>query len=212
MSEQRRRRIDRVMQNRIGQVTIVLERLYDPHNGAAVMRTAEALGLTHVHVVEGDEPYFCSRKVSKAAHKWLNIYVHRTIEECATFLRQAGFTLWAALPPPLDTQTTNEHFLLDVQKPLALVFGNEHHGLTKAAIQLCDKRFSIPLPGFTESLNLSVSVALALHHTVEQRLRLRGRRGDLPPAIFEQLRAAYYVASVKHSAELVQRHLQSPPV
>lgn len=221
-SEQRRSRIEQVLLQRLASVTLVLERPYDPHNGAAVLRSAEALGLLHVHIVEGEEAFGAKRKVSRGAHKWLNVHVHDRTAGCLQGLRAAGFKLWAALPPPLagelpatdDSAATGpreaavgaEH--IDARTPVALVFGSEHVGLTPEAIALCHGRFHVPMFGFCESFNLSVSAALALAQVTAARRLALGRPGDLPSAARSRLRAAYYARSVRNAHLICWHWLQ----
>jgi tRNA (guanosine-2'-O-)-methyltransferase len=228
LSDERKRRIEHVLRGRLASVTVVLENLYDPHNGAAVLRTCEALGLHHVHVVEGSEPFFFSRKVSQSAHKWLTVYLHPTVDACLGALHGAGFRCWAAVPPPLRsiapaTAPSGAHeapvrpFLhhtlhppgltLPAGCPTALVFGNEHAGLSARAVELCDGRFGIPMHGFCESLNLSVSVAVALRPLVDGRRAHLGRTGDLGAEALRRLRAGYYALSTPRAVELVLRQL-----
>ncbi len=207
LSDQRRRRIERVARERLSSVTVVLENLYNPHNGAAVLRTCEALGLLHVHVVEGGEAFRFSRKVSAHAHNWLNVYIHASIRSCMAWLHQRGFVCWATVPPD-RVQGAEGDPRVRGDRPAALVFGNEHAGLSPEAISLCDGRFTIPMQGFTESLNLSVSAALALHPTVVQRRAFLGRPGDLDADSLIRLRAAYYARSTAHAVPLILRHLR----
>lgn len=206
LSENRKRRIEQVISSRLVSVTVVLENLHDPHNGAAALRSCEAMGLLHVHVVEDVEPFRCSRKVSQNAHKWLNIYHHQTTEECLLFLREAGFACWAAVPPSAQGSRLGEE-QVGVERPVALVFGNEHQGLSAGALALCQDRFSIPIRGFSQSLNLSVSVAVGLSHTVTRRRAHLGRSGDLTREAKSRLRAACYACSTRHGPDLVLREL-----
>jgi tRNA (guanosine-2'-O-)-methyltransferase len=208
LSAGRKRRIEAVLRERLLTLTVVLENLYDPHNGAAVLRSCEALGLHHVHVVEGSAPFSFSRKVSQSAHKWLAVYLHRSIDDCADHLVRAGFTLWAAIPPPrrgLGHGARPQE--VDVARPAALVFGNEHAGLSARALERCDRSFSIPLAGFGESLNLSVAAAIALARAAERRRELLDGRRELEGAALEQLRAACYAASTPHAPALVMAEL-----
>lgn len=206
LSAGRRRRIEEVLRQRLVSVTVVLENLYDPHNGAAVLRTCEAMGLLHVHVIESEEVFYFSRKVSQNAHKWLSVYLYPSADQCLGTLQRWGFECCAAVPPPRTRQpgaAARPWSRLEVERPLALVFGNEHAGLSKRALELCSVRFSIPLHGFSESLNLSVSAAVILNRVVEaRRARLRGQ-GELGGEALVRLRAGYYALSVPHAAEIV---------
>ena len=133
LTDQRRARIDSVLDARLASVTIVLENLYDPHNGAAALRSVEGIGLDTVHVVEGTGPFAAASTVTIGCDKWLALHSHASAADAARALRAAGMVLCAAVP---DAGTTID----DVQgtQPLALWFGNEHEGLTTEAIELCD--------------------------------------------------------------------------
>lgn len=213
LSAARRRRIEKVLARRLASVTVVIERPYDPHNAAAVLRTVEAAGLTHVHIVEGEGGFSFSRKVTISAHKWLDIYVHRDTASCVRMLRDAGFERWAALPPDIKADKAHGVLLqpgvsLKLPRPVALFFGNEHAGLTQEAIDGCDVRFSLAMQGFTESYNLSVSAALALQLVCAQRRAQIGCVGDLPPGAITRLRAAYYARSTRHAVEVLMAGLR----
>ncbi|PIE18533.1 MAG: RNA methyltransferase [Proteobacteria bacterium] len=199
----RRRRIERVLAQRLASVTVVLEHPYDPHNGAAVLRTAEALGVLDVHVVRGAEGFAFSRKVTVNAHKWLNVYVHADTRACLRALRAAGYGLWAALPPTLGTAPVALDAPATVASPAALVFGNEHAGLTEEAIACCDAPFHLPMFGFGESFNLSVSVALALQPLCAARRAVLGRDGDVVGVRRDRLRAAYYARSARYALRIL---------
>ena len=207
LSEHRRQRIERVLRHRLLSVTVVLENLHDPHNGGAVLRTCEALGLVQVHVVEHKERFSSSPRVTQRAHKWTGVDRHATVEGCLQQLAGWGYTCWAAVPPP-PGERPRAGELVAADRPLALVFGNEHAGLSQQALACCQGRFAIPMFGFTESLNLSVSVAVALQQVTARRRQQLGRPGDLPPAAVDQLRAAYYAASTRYATDVVWRALR----
>jgi tRNA (guanosine-2'-O-)-methyltransferase len=208
LSAERRARIERVLHHRLLSVTVVLENLYDPHNGAAVLRSCEAMGLLHLHVVQSDKPFFFAPKVSQKAHKWLNVHLYPNVDECLGTLRAWGFSCWAALPPSLGDEPPRPGPPVDERGPVALVFGNEHLGLSRRAKELCDRQFSIPLFGFSESLNLSVTAAMTLGRIVEARRARLGGRGELDGEALGRLRAAYYALSTHHAAEIVHHHLR----
>lgn len=206
LSEARKRRIERVLRRRLFTVSIVLENLHDPHNGAAALRTCEALGLLHVHVVQTRDPFPISGKVSQRAHKWLNVHFHESIEACLGRLKAWGFQCWATVPPMLHPETRGVSVPAD--GPVALVYGNEHSGLSPRAVDLCDGLYAIPMYGFTESLNLSVSVAVSLREITERRRAHLARPGDLPRRAHQQLRAAYYAAATPFAADVLYKALE----
>lgn len=209
LAPRRRRRIDAVVAQRLWSVTVVLEAPHDPHNAAAVLRSCEALGLLEVHIVPAAGSFAFSRRVTQHADKWLNVYLHRSVEACLQSLGDAGFLCCAARPPPLAGAAAASASSLPTGRPLALVFGNEHAGLSAAAAAACSHRFHLPMYGFGESLNLSVAAALAVATAVEERRRWNGSPGDLPATERERLRAAYYVRATTHGVSRLLASLGS---
>jgi tRNA (guanosine-2'-O-)-methyltransferase len=207
LSARRIERIERVVSHRLASVTVVLEKPYDPHNGAAVLRSCEAFGLLHVHVISGPGGFSFSRKVTQSAHKWLNVYLHRSTQSCLRMLSDWGYERWAAAPPKLGSRAPSAR--VSQNRPVALVLGNEHAGLSAEALASCDRRFHLPIHGFSESFNLSVSAALAVGEVSARRRVYLGSDGDLPDKAREQLRAAYYVSSVRRADAVVLRALRS---
>ena len=196
-------RIESVVSARLASVTLVLDRLLDPHNVAAALRTAEGLGLVRVHVVAHEEgDLVAHRRVTQDAHKWLEVLRHDSGATAARALRAQGFSVYAGhlgegalllqeLPP---------------DRPVALLFGNEHEGPSTATLAACTGLFRIPMAGFSQSFNVSVAAAIALARTTEARRAHLGRAGDLP----EQDRAALRSRYLRLAAGLARR-LRHPP-
>jgi tRNA (guanosine-2'-O-)-methyltransferase len=201
----RRERIDATIDARLGGLTVVIENLHDPHNGAAVLRSAEALGLQTVHVVEAAEKFRFSSDVSQGCEKWLDIERHPTFTEASGCLRAAGFALYAAVPDGAASLGD-----LDFSRPAAVVVGNEHAGLSATALAGVDARFAIPMVGMTRSLNLSVAAALIMSHAASDRRRTLGQDGDLDPTTRLRLRARFYAASVRGAEQILARYLAGP--
>ena len=201
LSPGRRDKIEAVLARRLAGLTVVIESLHDPHNGAAAIRSLEAFGLTTLHVVETTEPFRFSSAVTQGCEKWVAIRRHRSFAEAAEALRAEDFALAAAVPGAGRTLAE-----LDVSRPLALVFGNEHAGLSGEAQAGCDLAFGIPLLGMTRSLNLSVSVALGVFEAARRRREVVGE-GDLPEARRLELRARSYALSLddRGAEQLVER-------
>jgi len=200
MSDERRGRIECVLDARLASVTVALEDLYDPHNGAACIRSAEAMGLSELFVAECAQAFRFAPKITIGCDKWLAIHRFPRFAACAAALRERGFALWAAVPgagvPP------EQH---DVSRPVAIVFGNEHAGLTEQAIAACDHAFSIPMFGFTQSFNLSVSAAITLQSVATRRRAHIAAGGDLDSKERAYLRARWYALSVRGADGIVAR-------
>ena len=138
------------------------------------------------------------------------MYLHDSIEAAIDCLQGWGFGVWAACPPPLGQPpaASSAYEVIDITKPTALLFGSECAGLSERAKRLADGSFQLPMYGFSESLNLSVSVALALRETVSRWRGRLGRAGDLPPTAQRRLIAAYLARSTDRAADLVLEHLR----
>jgi tRNA (guanosine-2'-O-)-methyltransferase len=204
LSDERMARIESVLDARLAGLTVVLENLYDPHNGAAALRSAEAFGLCGLHAVESSGAFSASPAITIGCDKWVEVHRHPDVDHAAAALRADGFTLAAAVPSA--TATVDD---LPGEQPLAIWFGNEHMGLTAAAVLACDVQVGIPMFGFTRSFNLSVSVALLTSRAAERRRAALGRTGDLPGEERAYRRARWYAQDIRGAAEVIDRHVSA---
>jgi tRNA (guanosine-2'-O-)-methyltransferase len=187
LTPHRLERIDSVVRRRFRSLTVVVEDLRDPHNQAAVLRTAEGLGLLSAHVVDtGTDTFQPNRGVTRDADKWMQIRRHGAMAPCLDELKDAGFAVYAGALDPAAIPL----YELDVTRPCAFVFGNEHRGVSAEVRARADKLFMIPMRGFVESFNVSVAAAICLSHAVRQR-EIAGMTTDLSEAEREELRATY---------------------
>ena len=187
LTPRRRERIEFVVRRRLQTLTVVVEDLRDPHNQAAVLRTAEGLGLLSAHVVDtGQDTFQPNRGVTRDADKWMRIHRHKAVAPCLDELKAQGLAIYAGALDPSAVSLYD----LDVARPCAFVFGNEHRGVSPALRERADKLFAIPMRGFVESFNVSVAAAICLSHAVHQR-ELAGAGTDLTDAERDALRTAY---------------------
>jgi tRNA (guanosine-2'-O-)-methyltransferase len=198
--EDRRARIDAAAAARLGGLRVVIENLHDPHNGAAVLRSAEAFGVQRVDVIESVERFRFSSVVTQGCEKWLDVVRHPTLAASVAALRADGFVLYAAVPGAAATVDD-----LDFARPAAVMIGNEHAGLGSDAIAAADVVFGIPMAGMTRSLNLSVAAALIVERAAQRRRLAIGRDGDLDDAAVLALRARFYAASVRGADAVLAR-------
>jgi tRNA (guanosine-2'-O-)-methyltransferase len=177
MTGRRREKIERVIAARRPDLTVVMEDIHDPHNVSAMLRSADAVGVLRVHLVYSKDQFpKLGKKSSASATKWVKRTKHASIRECYDALRAGGFTVCAT---HLGKRSAPLHGL-DLTKKVALVFGNEHRGVSDEAAELADVNFQIPMVGMIESLNVSVACAVTLYEAFRQRLAAGGRR--LSPA------------------------------
>lgn len=168
-TDNRRQRFESIIPNRTRHLTVVLENIYQPHNASAVLRTADCLGIQDVHVIENSNEYAVNPGVSLGASNWLDLHRYNegndNTEKCLLGLKDQGFRILATSPHKESVAPE----ALDLSQKTALVFGKEKEGLSDLAFDLADGYLAIPMYGFTESYNISVSAAICLY-TLVQRL------------------------------------------
>jgi len=166
VTERRRQKILSVVQRRQPGLTIVLEGIHDPHNVSAILRTADAVGVLEVHLVyEIEEFPKLGKKSSGSALKWVKRRSFRSIQECYDHLRRDGFRVYATRLGA----SAKSIYDLDLTGNVALVFGNEHRGVSEQAAELADGNVQIPMQGMIQSLNVSVACAVSLYEAFRQR-------------------------------------------
>ncbi len=168
-TENKRRKIEQVLVHRTRYLTVVLEDIYQPQNASAVVRSCECFGIQDLHVIENRNRFAVKVGVTQGAAKWIDIHrYHRpgqnSTRDCLQTLREQGYRLIATTPHRGDT-TPDE---LPLAGKMALMFGTEELGLSEEALNLADEFLRIPMYGFTESFNLSVSVAICLYALVHR--------------------------------------------
>lgn len=164
ISERRFELMRRVAAGRTRRMVIILEDIFDPQNSSAVIRTAEANGIQNVHVIENRHLFKVKKGAARGTHKWLDIHRYNeagadNTTACFSRLKNEGYRICAALPA--DQSVNLEELPLD--EPLAFAFGSEHLGLSPTAIEQADYTYHIPMCGFAESLNISVSAAVSTY-------------------------------------------------
>ena len=152
-----------VLARRSTRLAVVVEDCYDPHNATAVMRTCDIMGVHRVHVTTGRSRFKINRRISQGAHRYIDLRIHETIDEAYAELRADGYRVFctdlradSVIGPQALAAAMNE-------APIAVVFGSEGFGVSQAATDGADGHFLIPMAGFSQSLNLSVSVAITLY-------------------------------------------------
>lgn len=205
LTAERIARIDAILDARLTSVIPVVEDVYDPHNGAAVIRSAEALGLQELHAIEVEHRFQAVRGITRGCHRWMDLVRWRDPRDCVAALHARGFTVLATTP--VAAVPAEE---IDVSRPVAVVFGNEHAGLPAATIAACDGAVVLPMFGFTQSYNLSVSAALLTSQLAARRRTLLGRTGDLDETRRRRLRARWFALKVRGAAGVITKLAPGP--
>ncbi|MEO6233560.1 MAG: RNA methyltransferase [Ferruginibacter sp.] len=167
MTPERNERLTAVLNKRQPDLTVVLENVFDPHNISAVMRTCDAVGIQDVFILNHKIPPHrkWGAKSSSSAAKWLTIHQFTNAEECFAALRRRYQKIYTT---HLSTDAVGLHEL-NLTEPVALVFGNEHSGVSDEIIEMADGNFIIPQVGIIKSLNISVACAVTLYEAFRQK-------------------------------------------
>lgn len=210
VSDHKKTFIEKVLAHRTRYVTIVLENIYQSQNASAAIRTCECMGLQDIHIVEDTAKYNLNIRVLKGSYKWMDLHRYRdrhvnNIEVCFNRLRKDGYRIVVA-DPAADGVSIDQ---LDVSSgKMALVFGNELRGASPYSMQQGDQKVTIPMFGFTESLNVSVSVAVCLN-TILRNLRQSGKAIELTEDEKSVIRLAWYRKIVRRSDILEREFLRT---
>ena len=168
ISENKKNKFEEIILQRTRYLTVVLEDIFQPHNASAVLRSCDCFGIQDIHIIENNNKYEINPDVALGSSKWLSLFRYNQTNDntlsCIQHLKSSGYSIVATTPHKDDF--TPEQLPLD--KKIALVFGTEKEGLTKNAIGMADSFVKIPMYGFTESLNISVSVALLVRSITER--------------------------------------------
>ena len=163
--DERRELFEEKIQQRTKHITVVLENIFQGRNISASIRSADCFGVQDVHVIENDNIFNDDSEVSMGADKWVTTTIYNQEEDNTTKaikkLKEEGYQVIAATPHNTDCD------LYDIEineQKIALIFGAEVRGCSEQTLKLADKRMRIPMYGFTESFNISVSVSLSLQH------------------------------------------------
>jgi tRNA (guanosine-2'-O-)-methyltransferase len=167
MTPERSDKLLKVLSKRQNNLTVVMENVQDPHNISAVMRTCDAVGIQDIYILNTKIPRHkkFGAKSSSSAMKWLSVHQYENVEECFAALRKNYVTI-------LTTHLASDAiglYDIDFTKSIALVFGNEHDGVSEEVRALADGNFIIPQMGIIQSLNISVACAVSIYEACRQK-------------------------------------------
>ncbi|MDP4266990.1 MAG: RNA methyltransferase [Bacteroidota bacterium] len=164
ITDKRKERIEEVISKRTKHITVILEDIFQAQNASAVLRTCDCLGIQEVHVIENINDYNINPDIALGSDKWLSIHYYNNpednIKKCYDHLRAQGYKIIATTPHKNDC-TIEE---LDLTGKTAILYGNEAKGISPQALEYADGYVKIPMVGFTESFNISVSAGISLYH------------------------------------------------
>lgn len=162
LTPRRKELFDKVLKDRTRHFTVVAEDVYQMHNASAVMRSCEIFGVQDMYAIENRNISRVDKEIAMGAQKWVNLHRYTKTQDCINALRAKGYQI-VATTPHNDSQYLHE---FDVTKKSAFFFGQEKYGLSKEVMEQADCYLKIPMHGFTESLNISVSASIILQSLV----------------------------------------------
>lgn len=168
MTPKREAKFRTVVKKRQPNLTVILENVHDPHNISAVLRTCDSVGIQEIYVVFTEvekERLELGKRSSAGARKWVDVHLYNDIDTCMQAVKAKYDKIYAT---HLD-EAAVDAYDLDYTQSIALLFGNEHKGVSAAALKYCDGNFIIPQVGMVESLNISVACAVTLYEAFRQR-------------------------------------------
>ena len=198
--------MEEVLSKRTRYLTVVLENIYQPHNASAVLRSCDGFGVQDVHIIENSNSYRINPGVSLGTSQWLTLHKYNKQEENSTpaikTLKANGYRIVATTPHKKDQNLE----MFDLAKgKIALFFGTEMHGLSDIVLENADEFMKIPMYGFVESFNISVSCAISLHN-LSHRLRESDIDWKINALEKEEILLEWMRNTVKNAASLEEEY------
>ncbi|MFD1553533.1 TrmH family RNA methyltransferase [Putridiphycobacter roseus] len=207
ISDNKKEKFATNIEHRTRHVTVVLENLFQPHNASAVLRSCDCFGIQDAHIIENYNKYEVNPDIDMGASKWLNTYKYKNSEhntlEAIQHLKAKGYKIVATTPHTNDCMIDE----LPIDAPVALMFGTELGGLTDIALEHADAFVKLPMYGFTESYNISVSVALALFSVTERMRKSADINWQLSETEKNEILLSWTKKVVKHAKKVEDIYL-----
>lgn len=204
LSERRKQRFDTVLSQRTMHFTVATEDVYQLHNTSAVIRSCDVFGIQEVNIVEEQNSKRIDREIAMGAQKWVDVNRFNSVKTCIKDLKEKGYQIVATTPHTDDTLLDE----FDVSKKSCFFFGRETEGLSQEVIDEADCFLKIPMVGFTESLNISVSAAIILQ-CVTSKLKETGIRWQLTEAEKVAKRFEWIKKTIKSYDKIVERFYET---
>jgi len=202
LTENRIERFKQVLANRTKHFTVAMEDVYQLHNTSAVMRSCDVFGVQELHVIEEQNVKRIDREIAMGAQKWVDLVRHHSTKEAIQTIKSQGYQIVATTPHVNDSELKD----FDITKKSCFFFGRETEGLSEEVLNEADYFLKIPMVGFTESLNISVSAAIILQQ-VTQKLRSSNIDWQLNKEEQLQKRFDWCKKTIKSFDDILQRYL-----
>jgi len=203
LTENRLQKCQTVLAQRTRHLVVAIEDVYQMHNTSAVMRSCDAFGIQDLHIIEQRFGKDIDREIAMGAQKWVGIHTHPSPQECMDALRMQGYQIVATSPHATSHTLTQ----FDLHKKSALFFGTEKEGLSPEILDQADAFIYIPMVGFSESLNISVSAAIILQY-LTQKLRESNIHWALGSQEQQAVRLLWAKNSIKDNQRIIARYYE----
>mgnify|MGYP003776775055 CR=1 FL=1 len=204
LTERRKGLFNKALANRTRHFTVVTEDVYQLHNTSAVMRSCDVFGIQDLHVIEAKLGKRVDREIAMGAQKWVDIHRHHNTKNCLTELKKQGYAIAATTPHGQAIELKD----FDVRQKTAFVFGTETQGVSAETLQQADLCVKIPMYGFTESLNISVSAAIILQDIVS-RMHQSDISWGLSDRECGEIAMRWTKANIKGVDQIIERYHQN---
>lgn len=206
LTDNRKERFLNVLNSRTNHFTVAIEDVFQLHNTSAVMRSCEVFGVQQLNVVEEKFGKSIDKEIAMGAQKWVDVNRYESISSCVQSLKNKGYRIIATTPHENDCLMDD----FDITKPAALFFGTERDGLSEEVMKNADGYLKIPMVGFTESLNISVSAAIILQNLMN-RLRKSDVNWQLSEEEILEKRIHWAKNSIKDIKRIEARYFNENP-
>lgn len=200
ITDHKKKVMDQVLAKRTRHLTVVLEDIFKPHNASAVIRTCDCFGLQDIHIMEKTDQYKVNPFVTRGASQWVDLHKYyqpnsNSVDTCFAALRQQGYKIYGTSPAPTSISIHE----LQPREKLALVFGNEHEGISEEVKMKADGLVYIPMLGFTDSFNISVAASIFLYELVKKAENMDIPNFYLSEEEKNKLKMKWYRTIIKNS-------------
>jgi len=192
---------NKVIAQRTNHFTVATQDVYQLHNTSAVIRSCEVFGVQNIHIIEERKPKRIDREIAMGAQKWVDVNRHATSIDCIKELKAKGYQIVATTPYGNTTELKD----FNIEKPSAIFFGTEKEGLSEEILNEADCSIQIPMFGFTESLNISVSAAIILQH-ITSELKNSEISWELSEEEKENLKYEWLKKCIKNSDSIIAQY------
>tara|TARA_B100000949_G_C14275797_1_gene449429 strand:- start:422 stop:1138 length:717 start_codon:yes stop_codon:yes gene_type:complete len=203
LTPRRQELFKKVLSQRTNHFTVATEDVYQLHNTSAVIRSCDVFGVQNVHIIEEQNAKKIDREIAMGAQKWVTINRYHTVQDSIKSLKGKGYQI-VATSPHIESHNLRD---FDVTKPSAIFFGTEKDGLSEEVLNQADSYIKIPMVGFTESLNISVSAAIILQH-ITNELKQSKVDWKLTDEEFFDTQLLWTKNTIKSSDKIIERYYE----